>query len=92
MRLRTVALARSWCTRPTWVREGSQLTVGVRGAIRTIIVETERLILRHFHAFDGEAMDRLFVCPLDKAADDNSPIDFLLGVASNCCNRSEHIA
>lgn len=25
-----------------------------------IIVETERLILRHFHAFDGEAMDRVF--------------------------------
>jgi RimJ/RimL family protein N-acetyltransferase len=25
-----------------------------------IIVETERLILRYFHAFDGEAMDRVF--------------------------------
>lgn len=25
-----------------------------------IIVETERLVLRHFHAFDGEAMDRVF--------------------------------
>jgi ribosomal-protein-alanine N-acetyltransferase len=25
-----------------------------------IIVETERLILRHFHAFDGEDMDRVF--------------------------------
>lgn len=25
-----------------------------------IIVETERLILRHFHAFDGDDMDRVF--------------------------------
>lgn len=25
-----------------------------------VIVETERLILRHFHAFDGEAMERVF--------------------------------
>lgn len=25
-----------------------------------IIVETKRLILRHFHVFDGEAMDRVF--------------------------------
>lgn len=25
-----------------------------------IIVETERLIIRYFHAFDGEAMDRVF--------------------------------
>ena len=25
-----------------------------------IIVETGRLILRHFHVFDGEAMDRVF--------------------------------
>lgn len=25
-----------------------------------IVIETERLILRHFHAFDGEAMDQVF--------------------------------
>jgi hypothetical protein len=25
-----------------------------------VIAETERLILRHFHAFDGEALDRVF--------------------------------
>lgn len=25
-----------------------------------IVLETERLIIRHFHAFDGEALDRVF--------------------------------
>jgi RimJ/RimL family protein N-acetyltransferase len=28
-----------------------------------VILETERLILRHFHIFDGEAMDRVFGDP-----------------------------
>jgi RimJ/RimL family protein N-acetyltransferase len=32
-------------------------------ARQMIIAETERLILRHFHIVDGEAMDRIFCDP-----------------------------
>lgn len=29
-------------------------------ANRTVVVETDRLIIRHFHVSDSEAMDRVF--------------------------------